>query len=379
MAKNYILIDRDEKVSAVSDKSLQSGKIEKAFGAGRVKESRFPLSLFWVILVSFLVVAGVHTGIILLMNKLKSPSIIQAHVMVLYWLIVAGLLTLYVRSTIRRVYDRPLQELSHATKEVARGNFAIRIQPVHSEEKDIDYLDVMISDLNTMIGELGSIETLKQDFISNVSHELKTPMAVIKNYSELMQTPGCTPERMKEYAGVVEEAAGRMSLLIANILKLNRLEHQRIAPELTEMDVSGNLCDAILQFEDRWEKKRIEMDVDVEDRMMIRSDPAMLELVWNNLISNAIKFTPDGGRIGIRQTSSENQVTVTVTDSGCGMTRETQKHIFDKFYQGDTSHATEGNGLGLALVQRILRLLDGEILVDSKPGKGSRFTVKLKK
>ena len=361
------------------DEKKSGGAIENAFGVGKVRESRFPLSLFWIILGSLLVLAGVHIGIILLMQKFEWPAIIQAHVMVFYWLFVAGMLALYVRNTIRKVYDVPLQELSDVTKEVAKGNFDISIEPIHTAEDKIDYLDVMINDLNTMIEELGSIETLKQDFISNVSHELKTPMAVIKNHAELMQTPGCTPERMKEYAGIIEEASVKMTELVSNILRLNRLEHQRIAPELSEVDISRNLCDSIIQFEDRWEKKNIEVDVDVEDRAVSRSDPDMLELVWNNLLSNAIKFTPEGGHIGIRQYSTDNSITVTFTDDGCGMTEETRKHIFDKFYQGDTSHATEGNGLGLALTLRIIRLLDGEISVESEPGKGSCFTVRLKK
>ena len=390
MSRKYINIAGNDHIKTVSrnnpetDKadnkaSSKSGLIENAFGVGKVKKSRFPLSMFWIILGSLLVLAGVHIGIILLMQKLKWLAIIQAHVMVFYWVMVACVLTLYVRNTIKMTYDVPLQELSEVTKEVARGNFDINIEPIHNENDEIDYLDVMINDLNTMIGELGSIETLRQDFISNVSHELKTPMAVIKNYAELMQTPGCTPERMKEYAGVIEEASGKMTELISNILRLNRFEHQRIAPELSEVDVSRNLCDSILQFEERWGKKNIEVEVDVEDKAIVRSDAAMLELVWNNLLSNAIKFTPENGNISVKQYSTKDKVIVSVTDTGCGMSEETRKHIFDKFYQGDTSHATEGNGLGLALVQRIIKLLDGEISVDSTEETGSCFTVELKK
>ncbi|SEF87642.1 Signal transduction histidine kinase [Eubacterium ruminantium] len=354
-------------------------RFNKNIGVGRVKESRFPFYLFWIILVTLLVTAGVNVAIILLMQNTKVPAIIQTHLLVFYWLFVAIALTVYVRYAIKKNYDEPLQEISDVTKEVAKGNFDIRIEPIHTEEKNIDYLDVMISDLNKMIEELGSIETLKQDFISNISHELKTPMAVIKNYAEMMQSPGADDEQLREYAGVIKEAAVRMTELISNILRLNRFEHQKIVPNFTEVDISRNLCDSILQFESSWDRKNIDLDVDVEDKAIIRSDGASLTLVWNNLISNAIKFSPEGGRITISQSSDKNSVTVSVRDNGCGMSEETVRHIFDKFYQGDTSHATEGNGLGLALVKRILVLVGGTIEVKSKEYSGSEFIVTLPK
>ena len=344
----------------------------------KLRESRFPLSIYWIILATLLVMAGVHQGILIGMDAAQWPAIIQVHIIVAFWLLVAFGLTWFVRARMKQVYDTPLQEISAATKRVAKGDFSVRITPVHQPDSPkADYLDFMVQDLNTMIAELGSIETLKTDFISNVSHEMKTPLAVIKNYAELMQAPTVPEARRQECASAISDAAGKMADMITNILRLNRLEHQNILPEAKEYDLCRQLCDCVIQFEGRWERKNIELDVDLEDRRLIRADEDLMALVWNNLLSNAVKFTEPGGSITVRERTEGDTVLISVSDTGCGMSEKTRKRIFDKFYQGDTSHATEGNGLGLALVGRVLTLSGGEITVESEPGKGSCFTVKL--
>lgn len=161
------------------------------------------------------------------------------------------------------------------------------------------------------------------------------------------------------------------------MLKLNKLEKQTIRPAAEVYDVCAQLCSVAVQFEDAWERKDIEFDVDLEDAAYTQADPGLLELVWTNLLSNAVKFTPQGGSITLRQTRANGKIYVSVTDTGCGMDEKTIKHIYAKFYQGDTSRSTKGNGLGMALVKRILELTGAEMQIESTPGKGSTFTVVL--
>lgn len=341
-----------------------------------VKQSRFPLSLFWAFLGTCAFVSGIHQGAIELLDFFKVPNIVQVHIMILYWIVIAAALTCYVRKRMEKTYEIPLQRISEATKKVAQGDFSVYIPTINTMDK-LDYLDIMIMDLNKMIEELGSIETLKTDFISNVSHEMKTPIAVIKNYAQLLQMTKITDEQKIEYASNIDSAAGRLSDLITNILKLNKLENQNIVPEKESYDICRQLCDCVLQFEERWEEKNLELDIDLEEQALVQADEPLMELVWNNLLSNAVKFTEPGGKITVQQRTEEGWIRVAVSDTGCGMSEDTVKHIFDKFYQGDTSHSKEGNGLGMALVYRVLQLLDGEIQVTSEKGKGSRFTIKL--
>lgn len=348
----------------------------KSDGYGRVKKSRFPPSLFVTYLIVLLLMCGVHTGLIIFANRENWSKVIQVILPLLYWVGVAIGLTLFTRKKIMATYEEPMKNLAKATKRVANGDFSVYVPTLNTSDK-LDYLDVMILDFNKMVEELGSIETLKTDFVSNVSHEIKTPIAIIKNYAELIKMDQITDESRKEYAQSIIDASVRLSNLISNILKLNKLENQKITPEMEAYDVCRQLCDCIILFEDAWEEKEIELEVDMEDMAMVKADESLLELVWNNLLSNAIKFTEPGGTITIRQVSKDNEIQLSVSDTGCGMSRENMKHIFDKFYQVDTSHSKEGNGLGLAMVKRVIELLDGDIQVSSKEGRGSTFTVTL--
>lgn len=347
-------------------------------GERMIKNSLFPLSLFAIFLGVLFLMSGIHVGLVVLMNDLGWGEIIQTIVPMLYWGIVAVGLTLFTRKKIKSTYEEPLHRLAEATKQVSEGDFSVYVPTVHTADR-LDYLDVMILDFNKMVEELGSVETLKTDFVSNVSHEMKTPIAVIKNYAQLMQTGSGTEEERLEYARNIEEAAGRLSSLISNILRLNKLENQRIDPEIERYDLCGQLEECILNFEELWDEKELELEVDMDEKAVIQADKSLMELVWNNLLSNAAKFTGPGGCVAVRQSVSEEYAEVAVTDTGCGMSKESVRHIFDKFYQEDTSHSKEGNGLGLALVRRILILMNGEISVVSEEGKGSTFTVRIPK
>ena len=349
---------------------------EEKTGQWTVKNSLFPLSLFGIFLGVLFLMSGIHVALVVLMNSLGWNELLQTLVPMTYWGLVAMGLTFFTRKKMRDTYEEPLHRLAEGTRKVAEGDFSVYVPTVHTSSR-LDYLDVMILDFNKMVEELGSVETLKTDFVSNVSHEMKTPIAVIKNYAELLQTDRGTEEERREYARNIEEAAVRLSTLISNILKLNKLENQSIDPDIEDYDLSGQLEMCILQYEELWDEKELELEVDIAERVNVRADRSLMELVWNNLLSNAVKFTEPGGTVTIRQRTAEGQVEVSVTDTGCGMSQESIRHIFDKFYQGDTSHAREGNGLGLALVKRIIDLMNGEITVVSRPGQGSTFTVRL--
>ncbi|HJB95995.1 MAG TPA: HAMP domain-containing histidine kinase [Candidatus Mediterraneibacter intestinigallinarum] len=341
-----------------------------------IRNSLFPLSLFGIFLGVLFLMSGLHVGLVVLMNKLGWNELIQTIVPMIYWGCVAVGLTLFTRMKIKSTYEEPLHKLAEATEQVANGDFSVYVPTTHTSDR-LDYLDVMILDFNKMVEELGSVETLKTDFVSNVSHEMKTPIAIIKNYAELLQTGKGTEEERMEYARSIEEAASRLSGLITDILRLNKLEHQRIDPEIETFDLCAQLEECILNYEDMWDEKDLQLEVDMEEKTVVDADKSLMELVWNNLLSNAAKFTEPGGRVTVRQTSSGGYAVVEVTDTGCGMSGESIRHIFDKFYQGDTSHSKEGNGLGLALVRRILMLMDGDISVVSEEGRGSIFTVRI--
>lgn len=274
--------------------------------------------------------------------------------------------------------DRPVKAITAATEKIMQGDFSVRIPPIKGVPEDESF-NRIVNAINRMTAELAGTETLRTDFIANVSHELKTPLAVMGNYATMLQRPDITEVERREYAKAISDAARRLAQLITNILKLNKLENQQIFPQTEEYDLGEQLCECLLQFEDAWEKKALNIETEIEDDVRIRSDRELLSLVWNNLFSNAVKFTPEGGTIGVTLKTAGEQIMVSVSDTGCGMSPETGRHIFEKFYQGDTSHATQGNGLGLALVKRVVDILSGEIGVQSKVGEGSTFTVKFKR
>lgn len=355
---------------------MTAGTVKRDRAGASVRRSRFPASLFGIYLGVLLLMSGIHTGVIVFMNYVQWNKVVQSSIPIIYWGLVAVLLTLFTRKKIKDTYEGPMQRLADATAQVAGGDFSVYVPTIHTSDR-LDYLDVMILDFNKMVEELGSIETLKTDFVSNVSHEMKTPIAIIKNYAQMLQSDNLSEEQRKEYAASIEQAAGKLSSLITNILKLNKLENQSIVVEAENYDVCRQLCDCILQFEDLWEEKNLEIEAELEDEAQVYADANLMELVWNNLLSNAVKFTEPGGSIKVTQTSDTKNIKISVADSGCGMSADSVKHIFDKFYQEDTSHAKEGNGLGLALVKRVMELMGGDICVASEAGRGSTFTVTL--
>ena len=313
-------------------------------------------------------------------------------------LLITVLFTLidYIRRKI--TVDRPVKIITDATEKIMKGDFSVRITPL--QNASAEGFNQIITAVNSMTQELSGIETLRTDFISNVSHEMKTPLTVMQNYGTLLQAAELSDEKRIEYAKGVTDASRRMADMMTNILKLNRLENQQIFPQTevfaqikhlrlrenqqifpqTEVfDLGEQLCECLLQYENIWEKANIEIETDIAEDVKVEADAELLSLVWNNLFSNAFKFTEAGGTVNVSLTTAEHHAIVTVKDTGCGMTPEIGAHIFEKFYQGDTSHATQGYGLGLALVKRVVDIMQGEINVESTVGKGTTFSVRIEK
>ena len=278
----------------------------------------------------------------------------------------------------RLLVDRPIRRITRAADRIAKGDFTARV-PVGTDHWGEDGFAVIGERINAMAEELAGMETLRTDFIASVSHELKTPLAVIQSYGRLLQRPGLSEERRIEYARAITETSCDLAGLVANILRLNKLENQQIYPAAKPYDLGEQLRECLLGFEKAWEAKELDIDVDVEDGVRVNADAELLALVWNNLLSNAIKFTEPHGRVTLRMHAQDGRAVVQVADTGCGIDSDTGRHIFEKFYQGDTSHATQGNGLGLALVRRVIDIVGGDIAVSSEVGVGSTFTVTLRR
>lgn len=284
-----------------------------------------------------------------------------------------------VADSIRRKFmiDRPVKSIIEATEKIMKGDFSVRIKPM--QNSGMEGFNKIATAVNSMAEELAGTETLKTDFIANVSHEMKTPLAVMQNYGTLLQSPNLSEEKRIEYAKGVTDSSRRMAEMMTNILKLNRLENQQIYPQVSEYNIGEQLCECLLQFENIWEKSEIQIETDIAEDIKVSADAELLSLVWNNLLSNAFKFTEKGGTVSVSLTATEHHAIVKVKDTGCGMTAEVGVHIFEKFYQGDTSHSVQGNGLGLALVKRVVDIMQGEISVESTVGVGTTFTVKIRR
>jgi signal transduction histidine kinase len=289
-------------------------------------------------------------------------------------------LIFYIIDTIRRklTVERPVNRITEAAEKIMKGDFSVRIQKQSKFVMD-DKFNEIIECFNKLAEELSSVETLRTDFIANVSHEMKTPLAVMQNYGTLLQSPELNDAKRMEYAKGVADNARRMAEMMTNILKLNRLENQQIYPQVTEYNLGEQICECLLQYENVWEKAGIEIDTDIAEDIKVIADAELLSLVWNNLFSNAFKFTEAGGKVTVSLAATEHHAIVKVSDTGCGISPEIGTHIFEKFYQGDTSHSVQGNGLGLALVKRVIDIMHGEIGVESTVGKGTIFTVRIRR
>ena len=265
---------------------------------------------------------------------------------------------------------KPIERLSEGLRRVSAGDFSVRLK----EKSMFGAIREMYGDFNAMAQELAGVETLRSDFVSNVSHEFKTPLAAIEGYAALLQNKNISSDKAREYLEKIITNAHKLSVLTSNILNLSKLENQKNLPCQKSFDLAEQIRKTILMLENEWAEKNISFDLDLPD-VPYCGDAGILFHVWYNLIGNAIKFSEQNSTVRIALRTVLNKITVSIEDHGCGIDEKTLPHIFEKFYQGDTSHSTEGNGLGLALVKRIVTLCRGEILVKSVPGAGTTFTV----
>ena len=337
-----------------------------------IKSFRVELTLIiaLIMLATSVFTTVVYALLILIFPSLKSfDSVVSSAATLIACTIIgtaaAGVLSKWILN--------PLNEMINATERIAKGDFKVHIQETFDEESDFGILQ---RSFNHMAGELDGIEMFRKDFINNFSHEFKTPIVSIQGFAHQLKAGGLTPEEEQEYIRIIAEESDRLSKMATNILLLSKLENQAIVTDMTEFFLDEQLRTCLLLLEKQWATKNIELNLEL-DEVKYCFNEDMLSHVWVNLFSNAIKFTPDGGTVSCTLTEEAEWIKVAVSDTGIGMTENTVHHIFEKFYQGDTSHTGDGNGIGLTIVGRILELCHGRIEVDSTPEQGSRFTVYL--
>lgn len=266
---------------------------------------------------------------------------------------------------------RPLHTLMQAIQEVSNGNFDVKIQLEHPKE-----FRRLSEYFNRMTKELSGIEILRSDFINNFSHEFKTPIVSILGFAKLLKAENLSPDQRQEYLDIIIAESRRLSTLSTTVLNLSKVESLTLLTDKRTYSLSEQIRESILLLENKWDKKQIDWTIDM-DELEITADDPLLKQVWMNLLDNAVKFSHPGGRIQVTLRKSIRSVVFVLTDNGPGMDTVTLASIFDKFYQGDTSHHVEGNGLGLPLVRKIVELHGGSVSVKSSPGEGSTFIVHL--
>ena len=274
-------------------------------------------------------------------------------------------------SIIYKSVFRPLRKIIAATEEVAAGNYKVQLDETSHPQSDLGMLQ---RSFNNMARELDGIEMLRNDFINNFSHEFKTPVVSIRGFAEQLRIGGLTEEERREYIDIIADESKRLTNMASNVLLLSKLESQQIVTEKTEFYLDEQIRAAILMLEGGWVEKNIELDIDL-DAVKYTFNEDMLSHVWINLFSNAVKFTPSEGKISCTLRDTGSAAVVVISDTGIGMDEEVQRHIFEKFYQGDRSHSSSGNGIGLTIVHRIIDLCEGSISIESRPEMGSTFTV----
>lgn len=326
--------------------------------------------VFATVLIVFIIVCSIW--FLLFELNILSANPLDRHMPIVVFCLGSILLGSIIALFVGRLIIHPIQNISNAFDELSNGNFAVRVP----EKEKIAEIREIAQRFNAMAFDLSHVETLRNDFVVNVSHEFKTPIAAIEGYATLLQNTALSPERHEHYVEKILDNSRKLSNLSSNILMLSKLENQEAVLNKKEYRLDEQLRKVILQLENKWNVKHIEFDMELP-KVIYYGNEQLLDHVWSNILDNAIKHSPEGGVIQISIQETETAFTVCISDHGDGMSEEIQKHIFEKFYQGDSSRKDEGNGLGLALAKRIIDLCGGTITVQSAPENGAMFSVQL--
>lgn len=358
-----------------ADQPQQAQKRRRRHGTRSPFQSKKPLLalhmtllVFAIMATSAIIVGGMMA--LLLHFGLVDFKIFNPLLIIIVMLLTSVAISTILSAFISRKAFRQANAFISAMQKIAGGDFTVRLKPTRMPK----YNDIL-DNFNHMVEELGSIETLRSDFVSNFSHEFKTPIVSIRGFAKLLKDPSLTEEQRNEYLNIIFEESSRLSELAESTLLMSRLESLELVGKKTKFAIDEQIRRSILLLENEWSKKQLDLNINLENIDYFGNEDLIKQLILN-LFSNAIKFTPEHGTIAVSARRVENEnIIISISDSGCGMDEEVRQHIFDKFYQGDSSHATPGNGLGLAIVSRIVDIVGGELKVTSEIGKGSTFTV----
>ena len=362
-----------------NDKRKTSRRVFSAQGEEikRKRTLRFWFSsIIWVLFA----ITGATTAIIfsVLYGILESQDIsVNAFLLIAAMTLSSILIGAILATFAPKFTFKRLSRISEGMREIARGNFKTRL-PESDKADALSEFGELERTFNQMASELDGLEIFKNDFINNFSHEFKTPIVSLRGFARQLQSGSLSEEQRKEYIDIIVAESERLAKMSANVLLLSKLENQQIVTEQVEFDLDEQIRSSILLFEKEWSEKEIELDINLEP-VKYTFNEEMLSHVFINLFSNAVKFTQKGGVISCNLYDNGSEIIYEITDSGIGMSEETVNRIFEKFYQGDASRSSLGNGIGLNIVSRVIALAGGEISVKSELNKGSTFKVKLPK
>lgn len=353
------------------DKKNRKVLDEKQFGNSKMR-NRLAFS-FLGVFAAYLILAIILISILMVLGVSVSELSTPWTLLILLTLLCFFMSTVASYYLMRKVFT-PLEQISRAAGRVAEGDFT----PELTYKGEFEELENTFRNFNRMVKELNSVEIMRNDFIADVSHEFKTPLSAISGYATLLQDPELLEEQRREYIQKIFFHIEKLNDLTENILRLSKMEHQQFLETPVCFRLDEQIREAIVLLEPKWSVKNLNLELDLPE-VKFTGHSSLLFQVWTNLIGNAVKYTDVGGTVEVRLSEEADRVTVTVRDTGIGMSEETKAHIFDKFYQGDTSRKSQGNGLGLSICKEIIDKCGGEILVESEPGAGSVFEVRMYK